>query len=440
MVHAPIPAAAAPVSGDKEPHGKSADPPDAGAGLTPGGHLAQEKGTPPPPASGTPRRHVWWPWAVGAAVTIGLVLVIALSKGGMVASITGPSTIAIGGVAPVTGEAASFGLAAKNGYELAVAEWNDRGGVLGKQIKLVFADDHGDPAAGAAAYTQLIQQDKVVAILGPVMSKVALAGAPICQAAQIPMMGATCTNPRVTLTGDYIYRACFIDPFQGTLGAKFAFEVLNAKKAACLFDIGNDYTKGLSEFFRTKFTALGGQIVAYEGHSTGTTDFTPQLTTILAGAPDVLYVSDYYNDTALIARQVRELGFNGPLIGGDGWDSPKLVEVGGPAVEGCFFTNHYSQDDTSTITQAFIRRYRAKHNADPDALSALGYDAANLMLDAIQRAGSTDGPAIKAALARTNLKVVTGQVIFGSDRNPVKSGVIIEIKDGRQVYRTTINP
>ena len=230
--------------------------------------------------------------------------------------------IVIGGYAPVTGEAATFGTSTKNGFDLAIEELNAKGGVLGKPIKLAFGDEKGDPAEGATVVTKLIQQDKVVAIVGPVMSKVALAGDPISQAAQIPSMATTATNPKVTQVGDYCFRACFIDPFQGTVGAIFAHDNLKLNKAACLFDVGNDYTKGLSDFFKAKFTALGGQVVGFEGHATGTTDFKAQLTKLLAAKPDVLYVSDYYNDVALIAKQARELGFKGPLLGGDGWTPP----------------------------------------------------------------------------------------------------------------------
>jgi branched-chain amino acid transport system substrate-binding protein len=348
--------------------------------------------------------------------------------------------VVIGGVAPLTGEAATFGTSTKQGYDLAVAEWNAKGGVLGKQVKLVFADDKGDPAEGATVFTKLIEQDKACAILGTVMSKVSLAGAPICQAAKIPMIATASTNPKVTDVGNFIFRACFIDPFQGTVGAKFAFDDLKAKKAACLFDVGNDYTKGLSEFFKAKFTALGGEVVGFEGHATGTSDFKAQLTKVLAAKPDVLYISDYYSDVAIMAKQARELGFKGPMIGGDGWDSPKLVEIAGPAVEGCFFTNHYAKEDKAPIVQEFVKKYTDKYKAAPDALAALAYDAANIMLDAINRAGSTDGTAIQSALTKTDLRVVTGQVKFDEKRNPVKSAVIIEIKGGQQVYKTTVAP
>ncbi len=369
-------------------------------------------------------------------VALGLVAGAALSFVGCDKN----KNVVVGGVAPLTGEAATFGASTKNGYDLAVSEWNAKGGVLGKQVQLVFADDKGDPAEGATVFTKLIEQDKACAILGTVMSKVSLAGAPICQSAKIPMIATASTNPKVTGVGNFVFRACFIDPFQGTVGAKFAFDDLKAKKAACLFDVGNDYTKGLSEFFKAKFTALGGEVVGFEGHATGTSDFKAQLTKVLAAKPDVLYVSDYYSDVAIIAKQARELGFKGPLVGGDGWDSPKLTEIAGPAIEGCFFTNHYAKEDKSPIVQEFVGKYTAKYKAAPDALAALAYDATNIMLDAISRAGSTDGAAIQGALVKTDLKVVTGQVKFDGERNPVKSAVIIELKGGQQVYKTTVAP
>ncbi|HOT60391.1 MAG TPA: ABC transporter substrate-binding protein [Spirochaetales bacterium] len=348
--------------------------------------------------------------------------------------------IKIGGVGPVSGEAATFGQSTKEGYELAVEEWNKAGGLLGNQIKLIFQDDKGDPTEAATVWTKLISQDKVVAIVGTVMSKCSLAGAPISQANKVPMISPTSTNPKVTEVGEFIFRACFIDPFQGTVGAKFAYENLNARTAACIFDVGNDYTKGLSEFFRDKFIELGGEIVAFEAHATGATDFKAQLTKIIAAKPDVIYISDYYNDVALIAKQARELGYTGPLVGGDGWDSPDLVKIGGKAVENGYFTNHFSKDDPSPQVQEFVRKYEAKFGKTPDALAALAYDAMVIMLDAIKRAGSTDPEKIRAALAATNIQVVSGMISFDKNRNPIKSAVIIAIKDGQQVYQTTVNP
>jgi len=349
--------------------------------------------------------------------------------------------IKIGGIGPVTGEAATFGISTKNGMTMAVDEWNAKGGIFGgRKAKLIFEDDKGDPSEGAIVWNKLIQQDNVVAIVGTVMSKVSLVGAPICQAAGIPMISPTSTNEKVTLVGDYIFRACFIDPFQGTVGANFAYKDLKARSAAAIFDLGNDYTKGLAENFKKQFEKLGGKIVAFEGHPTGTTDFKAQLTKIMEGKPDVIYIPDYYNDVGLIAKQARELGFKGPLVGGDGWDSPELVKIGGTAVENGFFTNHYSSEDKRPIVQDFVKKYKAKFGAEPDALAALGYDAMYIMLDAIKRAGSTKGAAIRDALKATDINVVSGRIKFDANRNPIKSAVIIEIKNGKQVYRTTVNP
>ena len=372
---------------------------------------------------------------------LALLVVSAAIVGGIFLSCSGgPPVFKLGGVGPVTGEAATFGVSTKQGIEMAVGEWNAKGGVLGKQIRLAFADDKGDPAEGATVYTKLIQQDGVSAIVGTVMSKVSLAGAPICQSYKIPMISTASTNPKVTSVGDYIFRACFIDPFQGTVGAAFSYHDLQARTAAVIFDVGNDYPKGLAEFFRAKFTELGGRVVAFEGHATGTTDFKAQLTKMVHAGPDVIYCSDYYNDVALIARQARELGFKGPMVGGDGWDSPELTKIGGAAVEGTFFTNHYSKDDTRPLVKEFVAKFKAKYNADPDALAALAYDATYIMLNAVKTAGTADGAAIKDALARTDIEVVSGRVKFDANRNPVKSAVIIEIKGGQQVYRTTVSP
>ena len=349
-------------------------------------------------------------------------------------------TFNLGGVGPATGEAANFGLSTQKGLSMAVEEWNERGGVLGRRIRLHFADDKGDPGEGATVYTKLIEQNKVSAIVGTTMSKVSLAGAPICQAAGIPMISHTSTNPKVTQVGDYIFRATFIDPFQGSIGATFAMEQLYARKAACLFDVGNDYTQGLAEFFKAKFTALGGQVTAFEGHPTGTPDFKAQLTKIIATRPDVLYLSDYYGDVALIAKQARELGFQGPMLGGDGWDSPQLTAVGGAALEGCFFTNHFAKDDPRPLVQDFTTRFKAKYQIEPDGNACLAYDAAYLMLDAVRRAGSSNGQAIRDALKASDLEVVSGHVQFDRERNPIKPVTVLQVKGGKFVYHATVQP
>jgi branched-chain amino acid transport system substrate-binding protein len=348
--------------------------------------------------------------------------------------------IIIGVVAPLTGDSATFGKSTQEGAELATAEWNAKGGINGSQIVLKLADDKSDPVEGAAGITRLIEQDKIVGEIGTVQSKVSLAIAPILQAKKIPMISPTSTNEKVTLVGDYIFRACFIDNFQGVVGAAFAYKDLKVTKAACLFDVGNDYTKGLAENFRDAFTKLGGEIVGFEAHPTGATDFNAQLTKLIAAGPALLYLSDYYNDVGLICKQARALGYTGFFLGGDGWDSPELVKIGGADVEGGFFTNHFSKDDTRPEVQGFVKDYTAKFGAPPDALAALAYDAANLMFDAINRAKSTDGTAIRDALKVADFKAISGQIKFDANRNPIKAAVIIEIKGGQQTYRATVQP
>lgn len=348
--------------------------------------------------------------------------------------------IIIGVVAPLTGDSATFGKSTQEGVELAQAEWNAKGGINGSQIVLKLADDKSDPTEGAAGITRLIEQEKIVGEIGTVQSKVSLAIAPILQAKKIPMISPTSTNEKVTLVGDFIFRACFIDNFQGVVGAAFAYDNLKVTKAACLFDVGNDYTKGLAENFRDAFIKLGGTIVGFEAHPTGATDFNAQLTKIIAAGPELIYLSDYYQDVGLICKQARALGYKGFFLGGDGWDSPVLVEVGGDAVEGGFFTNHFSKDDTRPEVQAFVKDYAAKFGAPPDALAALAYDAANLMFDAINRAKSTDGTAIRDALKVADFKAISGTIKFDANRNPIKAAVIIEIKGGQQTYKATVQP
>jgi len=348
--------------------------------------------------------------------------------------------IKIGGISPLTGEAATFGQSTKNGMELAVEEWNAAGGVLGKQVKLIVEDDKGDPAEGAAVFSKLIEQDKVVAIVGGITSRVALAGAPIAQAAKVPMVTPTATNEKVTQVGDYIFRSCFIDPFQGSVMAKFAVQDLGILNAGVIFDLGNDYSKGLAETFSASLTSLGGQVLASEGYPSGATDFKAQLTKIVQAKPEAVYIPAYYNDVGLIAKQIRELGYEGKLLGCDGWDSSELVNIGGTAVDGGFFTNHYSKDDTRPVVQDIVRKYSAKYGAPPDALAVLAYDGMNILLDAVKRAGKTNNEAIRDALKTTDLACVGGQIRYDENRNPVKSVVIIEMKDGQQVYRATVEP
>jgi len=353
---------------------------------------------------------------------------------------SGSNEVRIGSINAITGEAASYGASTKNGTSLAVKEANAAGGVLGRQIKLIYADDKGDPAEGAVVYTKLIQQDKVVAIVGTTTSRSAIAGAPICQDAKVPMITPTGTSEKVTAVGDYIFRGCFIDSFQGKIAAKYAASDLGKKTAGIIFDVGNDYSRGLAETFTATFDENGGRVLVSEGHPSGAVDFKAQLTKIVQANPELVYIPDYYNDVGLIAKQARELGYKGQFAGGDGWDSPQLAQIGGDAVEGGIFTNHYSKDDTRPVVQEFVAKYKAEYGSEPDAFAVLAYDSANILIDAIKRAGSTDGAKIRDALASTNLDCITGTISYDENRNPVKSAVIVEMKGGVQTYRATVNP
>lgn len=350
--------------------------------------------------------------------------------------------IPIGLYGSLTGATATFGQSTKDGVDLATAEVNAAGGVLGKPIRLIVEDNQGKPNEAVNAVLKLIQRDRVVAVLGDVASSLSIAAAPVCQQNRIPMLSPSSTNPKVTEMGDYIFRACFIDPFQGEVMAKFALGTLKAKTAAVFTDRRNDYSVGLAQFFKEKFAALGGKIVAEEGYQAGDREFKPQLTNLRAANPDVIFVPGYYTECALIARQARELGIKAPLLGGDGWDSDVTVESGGAAVEGCYFSNHYHQDDPRPEVQSFVKKFREIHGGrTPDAMAVTGYDAAKILYDAIRRAGSTAPKAIRDALAATRDFVgVSGKITIGPDRNASKSAVVLKIEGGRFKFVQLVAP
>ncbi|MEW6308162.1 MAG: ABC transporter substrate-binding protein [Bacillota bacterium] len=375
-----------------------------------------------------------------AALTV--LAVGALAGSGCVgAGAKAPAEIKIGVIAPLTGNIASFGQSTKNGLDLLVKDVNSKGGILGKQVRLIYEDDRNDPVETANATRKLITQDKVVAIIGSVTSKCTLAGAPIAQSSGVPMLSPTSTNENVTKVGDFISRACFIDPFQGTVMAKFATETLKAKTAGVIFDIGNDYSKGLAEAFKLAFEQLGGQVVAWETYAEGDQVFSAQLTRVRSKQPDVLFQPDYYHAVTLISKQARQAGITATFLGGDGWDAPETAAIGGAAVEGAFFANHYSPDSTDPVAVAFISAYKAAYGSVPDALAALAYDAGLVMFDAIKRAGSTDGKAIKdAVIATRNLRAVSGAINMNASRDPVKGAAIIKLVGGKQVFAGTVNP
>ena len=352
-----------------------------------------------------------------------------------------PDVILLGEVGSLTGSEATFGISARNGIELALNEANEAGGVKGKRLQVRVYDSQGRPEEGAQAVTRLITQDKVVAILGEAASSVSMAMAEKAQAAKVPMVTPTSTAPEVTQKGDYIFRVCFIDPFQGLVMAKFARENLKLDKVAVLQDNKSAYSIGLADVFNRKFTELGGKVTAVESYSQGDTDYRAQLTAIRKSQPEGIYVPGYYSEVGIIARQAREVGLKVPLMGGDGWDSEKLFELGGSAIEGGYFSNHYSPDNPDPRVQKFIADYKAAYGAVPDALAALGYDAARVAIAALERAKDLSGPAVRDAIAQTkDFPGVAGTVTLDANRNAVKSAVVLKVEDGKTQYVTTINP
>jgi len=373
-----------------------------------------------------------------ALLTLTSLVVLAGCQGG-----GSGDEILIGHFGSMTGSEATFGTSTDHGIKMAVEELNASGGLLGKKVRLITYDDKGDAREAGTAVTRLVTKDGVAAVIGEVASGLSLAGAPICQEGSVPMVSPSSTNPKVTKIGDMIFRVCFIDPFQGTVCAKFAreHEGLKANKAAILTDQASPYSVGLQEEFEKAFVAMGGTIVTKQTYQAGDQDFSAQLTSIRGSEPDIVFVPGYYTDAGNIALQARKLGLTVPLLGGDGWDSVKLGEIAGDAINGCFYSNHYSQDDPAPRVQDFIKKYTEKHQQTPDALAALGYDTARVVFEAIQRAGSTDGPALAAELAKTkDFDGVTGKISIDADRNAIKPAVILEMQGGKPKFVTTIAP
>ena len=353
----------------------------------------------------------------------------------------GGGEILVGYYGDLTGRTASFGTSTRNGVEMAVDEINKAGGIMGRKVRVIVEDDQGEPNKAATVVSKLVNQDKVHAVLGEVASSNSLAAAPKAQEAGIPMISPSSTNPNVTQVGDYIFRVCFIDPFQGDVMAKFAANNLKAKKAAILYDFNADYSRGLREFFTRSFTKLGGQIVAEQSYTQGDRDFSGQLTQIRAANPDVIYVPGYYGEVGVISNQSKQLGIKAPLLGGDGWDAEQLWQLGGASLNGNYISNHYSVDDPSPAIQKFVADYQGRYNSKPDALAALGYDSMRVLADAITRAGSTEGPKLRDAIAQTkNFAGVTGSITIDKDRNAVKPAVVLKLQDQKFVYDTTIYP
>ena len=381
---------------------------------------------------------------------MGGLLIAALSLTGMLAGCgdTASKDIKIGMVYELTGNTASYGTSAANGAKLAFKAVNAAGGVLGKQIQLIAADNKGEPSESANAMTKVITQDKVVAITGVTVSSCGIAASAVAEDNKIPFVVAAAVNPKVTVddrTGkvkNYTFRACFIDSFQGIVGVNFAVNSLKSKNVAIMTDNASDYSKGLVTIFRDEFVKKGGRIVAQEAYLQKDQDYKSILTKIKAQNPDLLYIPGYYEDVGKIIKQARELGLMVPILGADAWDSPVLVELAGPLpLNNTFFTNFYSVEDKNPTSNSFVEAYKKEYGSTPDSMAAMGYDAANLLVDAIKRAASIEPAKIKEALASTkSFQSVSGDMSLNEKHDAVRGVVIIEMKNGKQVYRETIKP
>ena len=377
---------------------------------------------------------------------LSFIVIAALLLSGCVP--TGGNQIKIAILAPLSGPVPTFGVMTRDGALLAIEEWNAKGGVLNRKIATVVEDSQCTPDPAVNAANKVIDQDKVKFIVGEVCSKASIPISEIANAKKVLQISPTSTNPDVTVakdgkTKEYIFRACFIDPFQGQVGAKLALENLKAKTAFILLDQANDYVKGLAEFFEKSYTAGGGKVVGKETYTAKDTDFAAILSKVAAAKPDVVYLPDYYNIVNLVTKQAKEKGITAAFLGGDGWDSSDLDLK---AAAGGYFTNHYSPDSTAPEAVAFLKAFGAKYKDDkgqpkvPDALAALAYDATNLLLASIKEAGSDDPTKVKAAMEKITFNGVSGKITFDKAHNQVKSATLLKVTDKKVEFNSVVNP
>jgi branched-chain amino acid transport system substrate-binding protein len=354
----------------------------------------------------------------------------------------GGDAVSIGAIFPLSGGVAFYGNESRDGALLAVEEINAAGGLLGRKIVLVSEDDEGIAEKSVNAFTKLTTRDKVSIVLGSSTSGPTTAMTSLAQRSKVVLISPSATALEVTDAGDFIFRACFIDPFQGVVGADFAFGELGCRRAAILYDAGADYNTGLAEAFRTQFRASGGQIAANESYQSGDVDFNAQVTRIKAANPDVIYLPNYYHDVSLQAKRIREQGINCALVGGDGWDS--LVDNAGDEVVGGFWSSGFAADTTDPKGVVFVKAFQARFNRPASQFAALGYDTFMLVADGIRAAGTFDSTAVKDAMAKIDGSYITGRIRFDSSRNPIKGAAILEIvkQDGKllNAYKATVNP
>jgi branched-chain amino acid transport system substrate-binding protein len=377
----------------------------------------------------------WW----GALAAFAIACA---GPGGPEAGPAADAPILVGEYGSLTGSEATFGQSTHNGVMLAVDEINKAGGINGRKIEVKTYDDQGKTQEAGTAVTRLITDDKVVAILGEVASGLSIAGGRVAQQYGVPMISPSSTNAQVTQIGDMISRVCFVDSFQGYAGAKFATDHLKLTKVAVLYDQTAPYSKGLRDDFTKAFTEMGGTIVADQAFSRGDQDFSAQLGTIRDAGAEAIYLPGYYTDVGNVALQARKLGITVPMIGGDGWDSAKLAEIGGEAIEGSYYTNHYAKEEARAEVQRFVTDYNSKYGSDPDGLAALGYDAALVLADAMKRSPSLEGKDLAAAIAQTkDFPGVTGRITIDPvTRNANKPAVVVQIKGGVPSFVASILP
>jgi branched-chain amino acid transport system substrate-binding protein len=349
--------------------------------------------------------------------------------------------IAVGEYASLTGKEAAFGQSSHKGTQLAVEEINKAGGVLGKQLKLITEDTQSKQGESATGVRKLISKDKVIAVLGEVASSRSLEGASVCQPAKVPMISPSSTNPKVTEGGDYIFRVCFTDEFQGQVLSKFAKEKLNLTEVAVLSDAVSAYSQGLANYYIDHFTKLGGKISAQQKFNGGDKDFRAQLTAIKGVNPGGIFVPGYYTDVGLIVAQARQLGINVPIYGGDGWEAPQLYQIGGDALKNTYYTTHFYHESSEPKVREFVKNFKARFNELPDAMAALGYDSAYVLVDAIKRAGTTEGAKLRDAIAATkDFSGVTGKTTIDEKRNASKAAVILTLEGQAFKLLDTVTP
>jgi len=373
------------------------------------------------------------------AVIISVVVILGLFLPGCARK--EEETVKVGAVLSLTGLSSTYGQSVRKGLELAAEEINKEGGVLGKQIECIIGDDESKIDGARTVITKLLMEDKVNLVIGGVTSSTTLAIAPLCQRYKVPLVTPSATSADVTKVGDYIFRACFIDDFQGSVLARFAFENLKARRAGILKDVKSNYSIGLASAFSKTFREKGGEIVNEQVYTVGDTDFRSQLKSIKASKPDVLFIPGYYAEVGLIIRQAKQLSIQAPLLGGDGWDSPRLLEIAGASAEGAYYGTHFSPQRKAPQVQKFVSAFKQKYNEEPDGVAALGYDALRLAVETISKAGTTEGAKVREQLAKTvNFPGITGNITIDENRNAKKPIIVLKIEGGKPVYLTSLEP